>query len=170
MDIGLVGLRDERAARRLAAAGVRVFACDAQGRADLLAAESIVVARPGAVAVAQALRPTRVAWLDLPTGYATELAIQDVWPEFSPGDVIVDAGGGTPEDGARRTVQLASARLLFVDCRVQVEGDRLALYIGGDDAAVRAIAPYADALAGPARWTHCGPAGSGYHHAMEART
>ena len=163
MDIGLVGLRDERVARRFAAAGVRVVACDAQGRADALAAESIVVVKPSAVAVAQSLRPTRVAWLGLPSGFETELAIQDVWPEFSPGDVIVDTGGGTPADGARRAAQLASARLLFVDGRVRIDDGAVALYLGGEEAAIRAVAPYADALAGLSRWTHCGPAGSGYH-------
>jgi 6-phosphogluconate dehydrogenase (decarboxylating) len=163
MDVGLVGLGDDRVARRFAAAGVRVFACDAQGRADALAAASVLVAKPGAVAVAQALRPTRVAWLDLPSGFETELAIQDVWPEFSPGDVIVDTGGGTPADGARRAAQLASVRLLFVDGRVRIDDGRVALYLGGEEAAVRAVAPYADSLAGPSRWTHCGPAGTGYH-------
>ena len=163
MDIGLVGLRDERVARRFAAAGMRVVACDAQGRADALAAASIVVAMPGAVAVARSLRPSRVAWLDLPSGFATELAIQDVWPEFSPGDVIVDTGAGTPADGARRAAQLASVRLLFVDARVRIDDGRVALYLGGEEAAVRAVAPYAEALVGSSRWTHCGPAGSGYH-------
>ncbi|HTQ01328.1 MAG TPA: NAD(P)-binding domain-containing protein [Casimicrobiaceae bacterium] len=167
MEIGLVGLRDERVARRFAAAGVRVFACDAEGRADALAAASILVAKPGAAAVAQALHAPRVVWLDLPTGFATELAIQDVWPEFSPGDVIVDAGRGTPSDGARRAAQLASARILFVDGRVRAEDGRLRLYLGGGEAAVRALAPYADVLAGPSGWMHCGAAGSGYHWELD---
>src|SRR4029453_3333713 len=91
-----------------------------------------------------------------PRGLDTELAIQDVWPEFAPGDVIVDAGGGSAEDGRRRAASLASARIRFVDCRV---GDN-ELFVGGDADAIRLIARYLDCLGA---WTHCGPAGTGYH-------
>src|SRR5262249_40096447 len=102
----------------------------------------------------------RVAWLDLATGFATELAIQDMWPEFAPGDVIVDAGGGTAEDGRRRAASLASAHIHFVDCRIT---DAM-LFVGGSAAAVRVIPPYLDLLGA---WTHCGLAGTGYHGGME---
>lgn len=153
MKIGLVGLRDARLARRLASAGVRVFACGA----DDLAGDARMVLLPSAVAVAQALAAPRVIWLDLANGFATELAIQDVWPECVPGDVVVDAGPGTPDDAKRRAASLASVQLHFVDCHVDAEG-RLAF--GGSDDAMRIVAPYAD-LAG--QWTHKGPCGSGYH-------
>lgn len=150
MDIGLVGLRNDVFARRLARAGVRVFGCDAEGRAEALAAASILVALPDAVKVAQALNAPRVAWLDLPTGFATELAIQDIWPEFAPGDVIVDAGGGTPADAARRTAALASVRIGFVTCRVRVDaaGEPVALDLAGDPVALAILAPYAGLVAG----------------------
>jgi 6-phosphogluconate dehydrogenase len=164
MDIGFVGLRDDRAARRLARAGVRVFGCDPEGRAQALAAESVLFAMPDAVALAKALTPPRVAWLDLPTGFATELAIQDVWPELAPGDAIVDAGEGVAADGIRRAASLASARIQFVDCRVRREDGHV--FVGGDDAAIGVIAPYLAIIAGDAGWTHSGPAGAGYHSRM----
>jgi len=161
MDIGFVGLRDDRVARRLAAAGVRVFGCDPAGGVDALS--TIVVPLHDAVAVAKALTAPRVAWLDLPTGFATELAIQDVWPEFSSGDVIVDAGGGTAADGVRRAASLASARMHFVDCWVR---DDLTLVLGGVADAIRVIAPYVELIGA---WTHAGPPGSGYHAALKGR-
>ncbi|MFO1324102.1 MAG: NAD(P)-binding domain-containing protein [Burkholderiales bacterium] len=150
MDIGLVGLRNDVVARRLARAGVRVFGSDAEGRAEALAAESILVALPDAVQVAQALRAPRVAWLDLPTGFATELAIQDIWPEFAPGDVIVDAGEGSAADAARRTAALASVRIEFVACRVRVDaaGESIALDLDGNPAALGILAPYVERVAG----------------------
>jgi 6-phosphogluconate dehydrogenase (decarboxylating) len=153
MKIGLVGLRDPRLAHRLASAGVRVFACGAEE----LAGDARIVLLPNAVAVTQALAAPRVVWLDLADGFATELAIQDVWPECSPGDVVVDAGLATPADARRRAASLASAQLHFVDCSVGEDG---LLSFGGAEDAMRIVAPYAD-LAG--HWTHRGPSGSGYH-------
>lgn len=166
MGIGFVGLGHDRVARRLALAGVRVLACDTEGRADALAVDAGIVAMPDAVALARALSAPRVAWLDLPTGFATELAIQEVWPEFAPGDVIVDAGGGEVADGVRRAASLASARIHFVDCWVQASDTGFELFMGGDPAAIRIVAPYVEILCEGGRWTHCGPAGSGYHAAL----
>jgi 6-phosphogluconate dehydrogenase len=159
MKIGLVGVRDARLARRLASAGVHVFACGA----DDLAGDARIVRLPGPVAVAQALAAPRVVWLDLADGFATELAIQDVWPECMPGDVVVDAGPGTPDDAKRRAASLASAQLHFVDCHADAEGG---LVFGGSEEAMRIVAPYAD-LAG--QWTHRGPCGSGYHARLQVR-
>ena len=153
MKIGLVGVRDARLARRLASAGVRVFAC---GAADLLG-DARIVLLPNAVTVAQSLPAPRVVWLDLADGFATELAIQDVWPECAPGDVVVDAGAATPDDAKRRAASLASAQLHFVDCHVHSDG---LLSFGGTDDAMRLVAPYADLVG---QWTHRGPCGSGYH-------
>lgn len=157
MKIGLVGVRDPGLARRFAAAGVHVFACGAEE----LAADARIVLLPNAVAVSQALAPPRVVWLDLADGFATELAIQDVWPECAPGDVVVDAGAGTPADARRRAASLASARLHFVDCHV---GDDGALTFGGSDDAMRIVVPYAGLVG---QWQHGGPSGSGY--ALHAR-
>ena len=153
MKTGFVGVRHARLARRFAAAGVHVFACGA----DDLAGDARIALLPDAVAVARALAAPRVVWLDLADGFATELAIQDVWPECVPGDVVVDMGAGTRDDAKRRAASLASARVHFVDCHVRPDG--LIVFGGGEDA-LRIVAPYAD-LAG--QWTHGGPAGSGYH-------
>ena len=153
MNIGFVGVRDTPLVRRLAAGGVRVFAC---GTDDPAAGARIEVL-PDAVAVARALATPRVVWLDHADGFATERAIQDVWPECAPGDVVVDMGPGDVADARRRAASLASARLHFVDCHVRADG---LLAFGGSEDAMRVLAPYAN-LAG--RWTHRGASGSGYH-------
>jgi 6-phosphogluconate dehydrogenase (decarboxylating) len=152
MKIGLVGMRDTRLARRFAAAGVHVFACGA----GELPSDARIVVLPDAVAVTQALAAPRVVWLDLVDGFATELAIQDVWPECAPGDVVVDAGAATPADARRRAASLASVRMHFVDCHV---GDDGVLAFGGSDDAMRIVAPYADLVG---QWQHRGPSGSGF--------
>ena len=153
MNIGFVGVRDARLARRLAASGVRVCACWTDG----LAGDARIELLPDAVAVARALGAPRVVWLDLADGYATERAIQDVWPECALGDMIVDMGPGNVDDARRRVASLASAGLHFVDCHFGAGGQ---LAFGGSEEAMRIVAPYAD-VAGS--WTHGGPSGSGYH-------
>jgi 6-phosphogluconate dehydrogenase (decarboxylating) len=164
--IGFVGSRCRPLVTRLAQSGYAV-AWHAQESSGV--ERAVIVA--DAVALARALAAPRVAWLDLPTGFATELAIQDVWPEFAPGDVIVDAGGGNEDDGRRRAASLASAGIRFVDCCVRWPAGEGApsLFMGGEDAAIRTVAPYADLIAGEGGWSHCGPAGSGYHGGANRR-
>lgn len=157
MKLGFVGVRDPLLARRLLAAGVHVHAC----AAEPLEQDPRVVLLANAVAVAQALSAPRVIVLDLPDGFATELAIQDIWPECLPGDVIVDLAAGTAADARRRAASLASVRMHFVDGYAAKQG----LALGGSAEAMRIVAPYAD-LAGT--WTHAGPSGSGYHARLDA--
>jgi 6-phosphogluconate dehydrogenase len=153
LNTGFVGVRDARLAYRFAAAGVRVFACWTDG----LPGDAGIELLPDAVAVARALAAPRVVWLDLADGYATERAIQDVWPECARGDVIVDVGAGNVGDARRRAASLASAGLHFLDCHFAAGGQ---LVFGGSEEAIRIVAPFAG-VAGS--WTHRGPSGSGYH-------
>lgn len=151
-NVGFIGQR-VHLAERLARAGFRVFAnSPALG----------VVVMPNPVAVAKAMKAPRVTLLDLPDGFATELAIQDVWPECDAGDVIVDLAFGTAEDGKRRASSLASVRMHFIDAALH--GDRL--FAGGAASAIALVTPCFEALCH--QWTHCGESGSGYHAGMNA--
>lgn len=158
--IGFVGSQCRPLVERLAQAGHTVA-----WHAPEAEAVERAVPLPSAVALARSLAAPRVVWLTLPTGFATELAIQDVWPECAAGDVIVDAGAGSEGDGRRRAASLASAGLRFVDCSVRWRTGEGApsLAMGGEEEAIRMVAPYADVIAGVSGWTHRGPAGSGYH-------
>jgi len=170
MEIGLAGLgrMGGNMARRLAAAGVRVFGFDADpGVRSALAAEGVITPVESLVALARPLSPPRVVWLMIPAGRTTEIAIQDVWPELAKGDVIVD-GNANYKDSQRRAASLATAGVEFVDCGVSggVWGVRngYTLMFGGSAHAAERIVPFAQILA-PAKdrgWIHCGPAGSGH--------
>ncbi|MFO1306635.1 MAG: NAD(P)-binding domain-containing protein [Burkholderiales bacterium] len=154
MKVGFVGVRDARIALQFASAGVEVFATSA------CADGARIVVVENAVVVAQALVAPRVIFLDLPDGFATELAMADVWPECEAGDVVIDLGAGTPDDARRRAAALASVRMHFVDGYASGQG----LALGGSEDAVRVAARYLD-LAGA--WTHRGPSGSGYHARLD---
>jgi 6-phosphogluconate dehydrogenase len=171
MDIGMIGLgrMGGNMARRLARAGVRVVGYDPDGSASgALAAERVLEPAESVQALAKALPATRIVWLMVPAGTTTELTIEDVWPELSGGDVIVDGSNAFYKDSQRRAAALASAGVRFVDCGVSggVWGldDGYTLMFGAAVEAARAIEPYVRILApAPDRgWLHCGPPGSGH--------
>jgi len=175
MNIGIVGLgrMGGNMARRLARGGVRVVGFDPDaGLRKSLADEGVIEEASTSIALVRALAPPRVVWLMVPAGSTTELVVQDVWPEMSRGDVLVDGGNANYKDSQRRAAALESAGIAFVDCGVSggIWGldNGYALMFGGTDAAARAITPYARVLApAPDRgWLHCGPAGSGHFAKM----
>ena len=175
MEIGLVGLgrMGGNMARRLARGGVRVvgFDPDRQVR-DALVAEGAIVPTESAITLVHALRAPRVVWLMVPAGQATELVVQDVWPEMQRGDLVVDGGNANYKDSQTRAASLATAGIRFVDCGVSggVWGlsEGYALMFGGSSEAARLIEPFVRILApAPDRgWLHCGPAGSGHFAKM----
>jgi 6-phosphogluconate dehydrogenase len=171
MQIGIIGLgrMGGNMARRLRRGGVEVIGFDAAPAAGTaLAAEGVLESAASIVALARRLTQPRIVWLMVPAGQVTELAVQDLWPELTRGDLIVDGGNANYKDSQRRGMSLASAGLKFVDCGVSggVWGldNGYALMFGGDADAATMIEPYVKILA-PARdagWLHCGPCGAGH--------
>ena len=175
MQIGIVGLgrMGGNMARRLARGGVEVIGFDADAQATaVLAGEGVLEAAPSLVALTHRLTAPRVVWLMLPAGRVTELAVEEVWPELSRGDVIVDGGNANYKDSQRRGAALASAGIGFVDCGVSggVWGldNGYALMFGGSDEAAARVEPFAKILAPAvdAGWLHCGPCGAGHFTKM----
>ncbi len=171
MEIGIIGLgrMGGNMVRRLARAGVSVVGYTRnEATRAAFAAEGVIKPAASIVALAKALAPPRIAWLMVPAGSATELAIEELWPELAAGDTIVDGGNANYKDSQRRGAALASAKLNFVDCGVSggVWGleNGYALMFGGSDEGARAVEPFVKILA-PAPdhgWLHCGPAGAGH--------
>jgi 6-phosphogluconate dehydrogenase len=171
MHVGMVGLgrMGGNMARRLARGGARVTGFDPEAPVMAqLEREGVIESVPSLVALAAALPAPRIVWLMVPAGQATELAVEALWPEMAPGDVIVDGGNAHYKDSQRRAASLAAAGIHFVDCGVSggVHGlaNGYALMFGGDAQGAAAVAPLARILAPtPATgWLHCGPAGSGH--------
>ena len=169
MDVGIVGLAGAGAvlARRWAAAGIRVAVCDRDGRTPWDDREHRASVLASAVAIARSLAAPRIVWLCVPAGTATELAMQDVWPELSAGDVIVDAGDAHYRDAPRRAAALASVGIHFADCGVSDgDSDAATILLGGSAEAARIVGPLARIAAGKGVYAHCGPAGAGHYVRM----
>ena len=110
----------------------------------------------------------RVAWLMLPAGEITDATLAALWPLMRAGDVVVDGGNANYLDSRRRAGDAAARGIGFVDCGVSGGVWGLAngycLSMGGRDADVACLAPYARALAPSpdAGWLHCGASGAGH--------
>jgi 3-hydroxyisobutyrate dehydrogenase len=161
--VGFVGLGNigSRVVVHLVKAGhdVAVF--------DLAAAAVETAAAHGARAVAspeEAARGAAALFLSLPTPAIVSAVVNSVLPDAAPGLVIVDHSTIDP-DTSRSLAQAAQANgVSFLDAPVSggVQGAQaaaLAVMIGGDETAVKAVTPLIDTYAGNV--FHVGPSGSG---------
>jgi 6-phosphogluconate dehydrogenase len=176
LEIGLYGLgrMGGNMARRLSRGGVRGHAFNRRSEGtEALAAEedNVVVCRELAAWVASLPAP-RIVWLMLPSGEATEMAIEAVADLLAPGDLIVDGANGYYREAQRRSTEMARRGLGFID--VGVSGgiwgldNGYCLMAGGERADVARIEPFLKVLApAPDRgWLHAGPVGSGHFTKM----
>ena len=186
MQLGVIGLgrMGGNIVRRLLRAGHSCVVHDrdpASGRA--LAGEGARAAGDLAGLVA-ALDAPRAVWVMLPSGDATEGAVEALSRLLSPGDTVIDGGNSFWKDDVRRAGALAERGLAYLD--VGTSGGvwglerGYCLMIGGEAAAVRRLDPIFKALA-PGRgdvpatggrdgrdarveegYLHAGPSGAGH--------
>jgi 6-phosphogluconate dehydrogenase len=133
--------------------------------------------------LAQQLGAPRSVWLMVPAGIVDSV-VSDLAAHLDHGDTIVDGGNSYYVDDLRRSHELGDKGLHYLD--VGVSGGVWGLergycmMVGGDDEAVKRLAPVLDALAPgvaaagrtPGRagepapeemgWLHCGPSGAGH--------
>ncbi len=137
------------------------------------------------VELIQKLQPPRIAWLMVPSGDATEHAVEEVANLMETGDIVIDGGNSYFKDDIRRAAKLAKQKIHYVD--VGTSGGvwglerGYCLMIGGDPAVVEHLDPIFKTLAPgkgdisrtPGReevkhstaeegYYHCGPAGAGH--------
>jgi 6-phosphogluconate dehydrogenase len=129
------------------------------------------------------LETPRAVWLMVPAA-AVDATIDELLPQLTPGDIVVDGGNSYYVDDIRRAQQLADKRVHYVDVGTSggVWGRErgYCLMIGGEDAVVKHLDPVFATLAPgagdiartPGRETvgstaergylHCGPNGAGH--------
>ena len=138
---------------------------------------------PSLQALVSALAPPRAVWLMVPAAAVDDL-LKLLGPLLERGDVILDGGNSYYHDDLRRAATLRESGIMYVDVGTSggVAGlERgYCLMIGGEDAAVKRLAPVFTTLApGPGTaaptpgrradtgtadqgWLHCGPHGAGH--------
>jgi 6-phosphogluconate dehydrogenase len=160
-------------ARRLCRGGIEVvgFNRSAEITQQLAREEGLIAALSTAEAIAQ-LKTPRVLWLMLPSGASTGQMIEELIPQLTRGDIIVDGGNSNYHDSERRGAQLAGHGIGFMDAGTSggVWGlkNGYCLMVGGSKETAAVLEPVLKVLApAPDRgWAHIGPVGAGHFTKM----
>ena len=170
MDIAMIGLGKMGAnmATRILRGGHRVVAYDINESAIQAAEEAGAEGARTLSEVAEKLKPPRSIWVMVPSGQITEVTIQAVSDQLSPGDTVIDGGNSNYKDSMRRAEELKEKGLHFIDVGTSggvwglAEG--YSMMVGGEKDVVDRHRSILETLApGPDKgWGHVGPPGSGH--------
>jgi 6-phosphogluconate dehydrogenase len=185
MQLGMIGLgrMGGNMVRRLMRAGHQCVVYDVHPPAVKALAGEGATGTDSLAAFVQALRPPRVVWLMVPAALV-EQELSDLSSRLASGDIVVDGGNSYYHDDIRRSAELKSKGIHYVD--VGTSGGVFGLergyclMIGGERSVVEHLDPVFAALAPgmdaaprtPGResatgtaergYLHCGPAGAGH--------
>jgi 6-phosphogluconate dehydrogenase len=116
------------------------------------------------------LESPRVVWVMVPAGVAVEGTIDQLLPELSRGDIIIDGGNSNYKDSIRRAARLKEKGLEFIDAGTSggIWGLKIGycLMIGASPEAFKQCEPIFRTLAPPDGYAHVGPPGAGHYVKM----
>jgi len=120
--------------------------------------------------VARQLTPRRVVWVMVPAGAPVERTIEQLVPNLTRGDIVIDGGNSNFRDSLRRAEALKAKGIEFVDVGTSggIWGLTLGycLMIGASPAAFQHCEPIFRSLAAPEGYAHVGPCGAGHYVKM----
>ncbi|WP_455377487.1 phosphogluconate dehydrogenase (NAD(+)-dependent, decarboxylating) [Petrachloros mirabilis] len=172
MEIGFIGLGKMglNMVTRLQRAGHRIVAYDRSAEA-VNQAVAVGCERSTSIAdLSQKLAPPRAVWIMVPSGAPTEATVQAVSDLLEAGDIVIDGGNTRFHDDVRRAKDLGLKGLHYLD--VGTSGGiwgleaGYCLMVGGDEKAVKQLAPIFESLAPPNGWAHLGAVGAGHYVKM----
>ena len=172
MRLGMIGLgkMGGNMTERLLRGGHEVVAFDRDPKViDEYAARGATAATDPAAMVAK-LEAPRIVWIMVPAGQPVDDTIAAVLPGLSKGDIIIDGGNSNFHDTLRRSEQLRSEGIEFVDCGTSggIWGleKGYCLMIGASETAFTTCEPIFRTLAPEDGYARMGPTGSGHYVKM----
>jgi len=170
MELGIIGLgrMGLNMARRLIEGGHRVVGWNRSEEPMRDAEEFGAETAPDIPALVEALERPRAVWIMVPAGGPVDEVLDELVPLLQEGDVVVDGGNSRYTDTLERARRLAEEDIHLVDAGTSggIWGlqEGYSLMVGGEEEAVRRIAPALRTLApGPEEgWGHVGPPGAGH--------
>jgi 6-phosphogluconate dehydrogenase len=116
------------------------------------------------------LEAPRAIWMMVPSGAPVEQTIADLLPHLTPGDILIDGGNSNFKDTKRRSEEVATKGLLYLDAGTSggVWGlkNGYCLMVGGPKEAYDRIEPLFLTLAPPDGCLYVGPSGAGHFAKM----
>ena len=186
MQLGMVGLGRMGAnmVRRLMRGGHECVVFDLNPENVQRMVDEGAVGASSLEELAQKLTLPRAAWIMVPAGDPTEQTVQELARHFQQGDILIDGGNSYYKDDARRSKQLQSQGIQYMD--VGTSGGIWGLergycmMLGGPEEAARHLDPIFKTLApgagsipvtpgrekqpgtADAGYLYCGPSGAGH--------
>jgi len=168
MELGMIGLGRMGAnmTERLLLGGHQVISYDRSAEAvQRVVDKGALGARSLADFVKQLSLP-RVIWLMVPSGDPVDQTIEQLLPNLSKDDVLIDGGNSNYKDSIRRASSLKRHGLHFVDAGTSggVWGLKVGycMMIGGEKEIVARLEPIFKTLAPKNGFLHVGPSGAGH--------
>ncbi|WEV73002.1 phosphogluconate dehydrogenase (NAD(+)-dependent, decarboxylating) [Bifidobacterium sp. ESL0790] len=166
MQLGMVGLgrMGGNMVKRIREAGHEVIGYDLSpesGR-DVSSLEELV----------SKLDATRIVWIMVPSGKATDETLDGLMGLLEPGDMVINGGNCRYTDDQLNAKKLAAKGISYIDCGVSggVWGEErgYALMVGGTDEEYQRALPIFEALKpeGKDGLVHAGPVGGGHFAKM----
>jgi 6-phosphogluconate dehydrogenase len=172
MRLGMIGLgkMGGNMTERLLRGGHEVVAFDRDPKViDEYAARGATAAADPAAMVAK-LETPRIVWIMVPAGQPVDDTIAAVLPGLSTGDIIIDGGNSNFHDTLRRSKDLQSQGIEFIDCGTSggIWGleKGYCLMIGASESAFSTCEPIFKTLAPDDGYARMGPTGSGHYVKM----
>jgi len=172
MQLAMIGLgrMGGNMVRRLVQGGHELIVYDQSADAIKAHAGKGVRAAKDLADVAKQLPPRRVVWVMVPAGAPVESTIDQLVPQLSRGDIVIDGGNSNFRDSLRRAEALKSKGIEFVDVGTSggIWGLELGycLMIGASSAAFQHCDPIFRTLATADGYAHVGPPGAGHYVKM----
>ncbi|MDB4885402.1 MAG: gnd [Gemmatimonadetes bacterium] len=120
--------------------------------------------------VVSKLGSPRIIWIMVPAGKPVDDTIDELLPQLSPGDILIDGGNSMFKDTIARSERLRDRSIHFIDAGTSGGVWGLAngycLMVGGDKAAVQQCEPIFLSLAQDKGYAHVGPSGAGHYVKM----
>ncbi|HEX9787900.1 MAG TPA: decarboxylating 6-phosphogluconate dehydrogenase [Candidatus Binatia bacterium] len=168
MELGMIGLGRMGAnmTERLARGGHRVISYDRSAEAIQRVVDIGGVGAHSLFDFVKQLTPPRIIWMMVPSGAPVDQTIEQLLPNLSTGDILIDGGNSNYKESIRRAEMLKGQGMHFVDAGTSggVWGLELGycMMIGGEKAVVDKLEPIFKTLAPPDGYLHVGPNGAGH--------
>ncbi|HYZ87868.1 MAG TPA: decarboxylating 6-phosphogluconate dehydrogenase [Myxococcales bacterium] len=156
--------------QRLRQGGHEVIVYDRSAEAVNALVTKGVAAAKDVREVAKQLEPRRIIWIMLPAGEAVDATIEQIVPNLTRGDIVIDGGNSNYRDTLRRAGELEAHGVEFVD--VGTSGgiwgltSGYCLMIGATPPAFQHCEPIFRTLAPDEGYAHVGPPGAGHYVKM----
>jgi 6-phosphogluconate dehydrogenase len=168
MELGMIGLGRMGAnmTERLVLGGHRVISYDRSSEAIQRVVDKGAVGAHSLADFVKQLSLPRVIWLMVPSGDPVDETIEQLLPNISKGDIIIDGGNSYYKDSIRRAEKLKPHGIHFVDAGTSggIWGLQVGycMMVGGEKEIVERLEPIFKTLAPKDGYAHVGPNGAGH--------